>query len=88
MAHKLKRTINAKELRAHLPEVVLRVRRGERFTVLYRSAPAFEVVPIEDRVSELPPLSEDSLYRASAVGESSDGLGSEDHDALLYGSRR
>ena len=29
-------TINAKELRASLPKVVERVRRGARFTVLYR----------------------------------------------------
>lgn len=35
------KTINAKELRASLPRIVERVRRGERFTVLYRSRPAF-----------------------------------------------
>ncbi len=40
-------TINAKELRARLPEPVRRVRRGERFTVLYRSRPAFRIVPVQ-----------------------------------------
>ena len=31
--------INAKELRRRLPEVVGRVKKGARFTVLYRSGP-------------------------------------------------
>jgi hypothetical protein len=33
-------------------------------------------------------LEEDPLYRADALGRSSDGLTAADHDALLYGSRR
>ena len=41
-------TINAKQLRASLPEVVEKVRRGARFTVLYRSRPAFQVVPVDE----------------------------------------
>ena len=48
--------INAKKLRASLPEVVEKVRRGGRFTVLYRSRPAFQVVPVDatpDTVGEL-----------------------------------
>ena len=78
-------TINAKELRASLPRIVERVRKGERFTVLYRSRPALRLVPVSDEVLGSTPLENDPLYRAKAVGASSDGLGSEDHDRILYG---
>lgn len=79
------RTINAKQLRASLPEVVEGVRRGQRFTVLYRSRPAFRVVPVrEDELADLP-LDEDPLYGAKAVGRSRDRRTSTDHDAVLYG---
>ena len=82
------RTINAKQLRASLPETVKRVRRGERFTVLYRSRPAFRIVPVEEGLAEAAaPLAEDPIYRACAVGRSSDGLSSRDHDRVLYGAR-
>lgn len=82
------RTINAKHLRATLPETVRRVRRGERFTVLYRSRPAFRIVPVEEGLAEAAlPLTEDPIYRAPAVGRSSDGLSSRDHDRVLYGAR-
>lgn len=82
------RTINAKQLRASLPETVRRVRRGERFTVLYRSRPAFRIVPVEEGLVETTaPLAEDSIYRAPAVGRSSDGRASRDHDRILYGTR-
>ena len=36
-------SINAKRLRATLPDVVNRVRKGTRFTVIYRSRPAFPI---------------------------------------------
>lgn len=82
------RTINAKQLRASLPETVRRVRRGERFTVLYRSRPAFRIVPVEQGlVEDALPLEQDPIYRAPAVGRSSDGLSSRDHDRILYGAR-
>jgi len=81
----MRRTINAKELRAGLPEIVRRVRRGERFTVLYRSRPAFQVVPVEQAAEEHPPLEDDPIYRASAVGRSTDGKTSAEHDEILYG---
>jgi prevent-host-death family protein len=78
------RTISAKELRASLPHIVERVRRGERFTVLYRSRPSFRIVPAtDDALGELP-LEEDPLYQAQPVGASTDGLTSEDHDHVLY----
>ena len=78
-------SINAKRLRASLPEVVERVRKGTRFTVIYRSRPAFQIVPVTD--AEQPPvaLADDPLYRARAVGRSSDGRTAADHDAVLYG---
>ena len=41
--------INAKRLRATLPDVVERVRKGTRFTVIYRSRPAFQIVPVDDK---------------------------------------
>src|SRR3970040_2959997 len=81
-------TINAKELRASLPETVRRVRRGERFTVLYRSRPAFRIVPVQGGADEATlPLSEDPIYRAPAVGRSVDGSPSRAPDRILYGTR-
>jgi len=41
-------SINAKRLRASLPGVVKRVQKGARFTVIYRSRPAFQIVPVND----------------------------------------
>ena len=77
-------SINAKELRSSLPEVVERVRRGTRFTVIYRSRPAFHIVPVTN-LQPSGPLAEDPLYRAEAVGRSRDGRAASDHDAVLYG---
>ena len=78
-------TINAKTLRAHLPAVVARVRKGARYTVLYRSRPAFRIVPIDDDGTPVGALTDDPLYQADAVGASGDGRTSADHDAVLYG---
>ena len=77
-------TINAKDLRASLPKVVERVRKGDRFTVLYRSRPAFRIVPIDDVERATSPLEQDPLYKAKALGRSKDGRSSADHDDLLY----
>ena len=41
-------TTNAKQLRASLPSLVERVRRGARFTVFYRSRAAFQIVPMDE----------------------------------------
>ena len=76
--------INAKQLRASLPEVVRRVRRGARFTVIYRSRPAFQIVPMDDAGEPRGLGGDDSLYHASAVGRSGDGRAAADHDDLLY----
>jgi antitoxin (DNA-binding transcriptional repressor) of toxin-antitoxin stability system len=78
--------INAKSLRASLPRVVERVRRGTRFTVIYRSRPAFQIVPVDDEASVAVSLTDDPLYRARPVGHSRDGKRAADHDALLYGA--
>lgn len=76
--------INAKRLRATLPDVVERVRKGTRFTVIYRSRPAFQIVPVNDAGDASVSLTDDPLYRADAVGSSVDGRTSTDHDAVLY----
>jgi antitoxin (DNA-binding transcriptional repressor) of toxin-antitoxin stability system len=82
----MQQTINAKELRASLPKIVEDVKRGMHFTVLYRSRPAFRIVPVDDADRVAYPLEKDPLYGAGAVGESTDGLSAEDHDILLYGA--
>ncbi len=79
-------SINAKRLRATLPEVVERVRKGTRFTVIYRSRPAFQIVPVNDTAQPSAALDTDPLYRAPAVGRSRDGRTSAEHDSILYGA--
>ena len=76
--------INAKRLRASLPDVVEQVRRGARFTVIYRSRPAFEIVPINEAGAPALPLADDPLYHAKPLGRSRDGRTAADHDSLLY----
>ena len=76
--------INAKRLRSTLPDVVERVRKGTRFTVIYRSRPAFQILPVDDHGNASIALAEDSLYRAQSVGSSDDRRTSIDHDAILY----
>lgn len=83
----MQKTINAKELRTSLPKIVESVKRGEFFTVTYRSRPVFRIVPLEENRTILP-LSEDPLYNAGAVGESSDSSAGVDHDSVLYGKCR
>lgn len=79
-------TINAKQLRASLPKLVERIRQGARFTVLYRSRRAFQIVPVDDADAPRGALQSDPLYRAKAVGRSADGRTAADHNATLYGS--
>ena len=78
--------INAKRLRASLPQVVERVRKGTRFTVIYRSRPAFQIVPMDDEARATVSLADDPLYGAKPVGHSRDGRRAADHDSLLYGA--
>ena len=78
------KVINAKQLRERLQDVVEKVRRGGRFTVLYRSRPAFDIVPVGDPSMESAPLELDPLYRASPVGTSESGDAGARHDEVLY----
>jgi prevent-host-death family protein len=84
MRDRVKTAIGAKELRASLPKVVEQVKRGARITVIYRSRPAFRIVPVDELDEELCPLESDPLFRAGALGRSTDRRTSDDHDALLY----
>jgi antitoxin (DNA-binding transcriptional repressor) of toxin-antitoxin stability system len=77
--------ISAKQLRTSLPEVVKKVKRGARFTVLYRSRPAFQIVPVGSPPDSSDDLKTEPLYHAKAVGRSVDGRSAAEHDALLYG---
>ena len=77
--------INAKQLRASLPDIVEQVRRGARFTVIYRSRPAFQIGPVNQTEHAPGELAHDPLYRAAAVGRSGDGHSAAEHGTLLYG---
>jgi antitoxin (DNA-binding transcriptional repressor) of toxin-antitoxin stability system len=77
-------SINTKQLRTELGRIVERARRGASFLVLYRSRPAFQIVPADVGASSLPSLDKDPLYRAGAVGRSKDALSAADHDRVLY----
>lgn len=76
--------INAKQLRARLKEVVTKVRDGARFTVLYRSRPAFDIVPVGSPPIQSTPLEADPLYQAPPVGASESGDVAARHDEVLY----
>ena len=76
--------INARELRAHLAEVVEKVRKGGRLTVLYRSRPAFDIVPVLDSRLDPRDVENDSLFRAEPVGSSRSGDAARRHDEVLY----
>ncbi len=76
--------ISAKELRASLLTVVERVRRGGRYTVVYRSRPAFQLIPVDSTSVPDGDTASDSLYRAAPLGRSTDGRAAADHDRLLY----
>ena len=77
--------INAKELRQLLKEVVDAVRAGKSYTVLYRSRPAFRIVPLEERPSRKTcPLEQDPLYKAGPLFDSGTGDVGRRHDEILY----
>ena len=80
-------TINVKTLRHELGRIVERVKKGEHFLVLYRSRPAFRIVPLQCAL-HVGGAEDDSLFEADAVGRSTDGLTSEHHDRILYGESR
>jgi antitoxin (DNA-binding transcriptional repressor) of toxin-antitoxin stability system len=77
-------TINTKQLRSSLADIIARVKRGASFLVLHRSRPAFQIVPPNARPGPLPPLERDPIYRTNALGRSKDGFRAADHDKMLY----
>lgn len=80
----MKSVINARELRAHLSEVVEMAGKGARLTVLYRSRPAFDIVPVGAVSTATVELEKDSMYHAPVVGRSGDGCMAATHDEVLY----
>ena len=76
--------LNAKQLRERSKEVVEKVKHGEKLTVLYRSRPAFDIVPVGTSSVEVVPLESDSLCRAGPVESSGSGDAAVKHDDLLY----
>lgn len=78
--------INIRQLREQMPRVVQSVRRGQRFLVLHRCRPAFELAPPGAVSAEPPPVDEDPVYKWTGVGASQDGLRAAEHDRLLYGA--
>lgn len=80
--------IRATDLRRDLARVLDRARRGERFTVLYRSRPVCEIIPLGAAPSVLPALKDEPLYRGGAVGNSRASRREAAHDEVLYGWRR
>ena len=76
--------ISARELRASLPSVVKQVGKGCRFTVLYRSRPAFEIGPVHDVPANPSDLDDEPFYRTRPLGASSSGDAARRHDEVLY----
>ena len=76
--------ITAKQLWEQLQDVVEKVQHGERFTVLYRSRPAFGIVPVGNPPLDSTPLEPDPLYQTPAVGASESGDAATRHNEMLY----
>lgn len=76
--------INTKQLRAELPKIVEETRKGASFTVLYRSRPAFDIVPPHEPQLAVCALENDPLYQAEAVGRSGKTGAAINHDKWLY----
>jgi antitoxin (DNA-binding transcriptional repressor) of toxin-antitoxin stability system len=78
--------INTKELRLNLPRIIRRIGEGQRYVVLHRSKPTFELIPLGADPRPLPPVEQDPLFRLGPLGRSSDGAPAADHDRFLYGT--
>jgi len=78
--------INTKQLRSTLRQIIEAVMQGTSYTVLYRSRPAFRIVPVEKvRPVQDGQLSRDPLFGARALGHSEDGDLGPRHDEIIYG---
>lgn len=76
--------INTKQLRQRLGEIVRGARKGARYTVLYRSRPAFDILPVGARAAPTAPIEEEPLFGAPALGRSRNGRAARDHDRIAY----
>ena len=82
----MKHVINTKELRESMLSVVEDVRKGAHFTVLYRSHPAFNIVPIHSE-PDFEELGDDNpLLKRLCVGTSTQQPAVQGHDKELYGA--
>ena len=82
----MEKTISAKDLRLELSKILERARKGQTFTVIYRSRPVCQIVPLQGPVRDRGDLKDDPLYEAGPVGRSTDGRKGSDHDEILYPS--
>ena len=57
--------INAKTLRTHLERILRRVSKGQKFTVLYRSRPVCQLVPLTSDALSAGKLKEDPLFQGA-----------------------
>ncbi len=87
MRKTLEKTINIRQLRGELASIIDQVRKGIRFTVLYRSRPAFRIVPIDGQVSGKTDYQDDPLYQAKPLGRPREHVAELHHDEILYGRR-
>ena len=69
-----------------LPRIIRRIGEGQRFLVLYRSKPTFELIPPQAAAYPLPPLEKDPIFHLGPLGKSNDCASAADHDRFLYGT--
>ena len=84
----MEKTINIRQLRSDLAAIVDQVRKGSRFTVLYRSRPAFRIVPVDGQRSGTTDYTGDPLYQAKPLGRPKGHVAEKHHDEILYGKSR
>lgn len=58
--------------------------RGARFTVLYRSHPAFQIIPIDASSKKQTSLEKDPLYHTKPLIASGHPGAAKNHDSYLY----
>ena len=81
----MEKTINIRQLRSDLAAIVDQVQKGARFTVLYRSRPAFRIVPVDGQPAGTSDYTQDPLYQAKPQGRPKSRVAEMHHDEILYG---
>jgi len=77
--------IRATQLRSSLLPIIKQVQRGARFTVFYRSLPAFQIIPLDSgKILKGTSPHKDSLYGAVPLVMSSRRFRALHHDEVLY----